>query len=85
MQLLKQPQYSPYKQSEEVILLFAAERRFFENFEKERTGEIKKKLIKYLSENHGDVLYELEIKKEFSDGLRERAEAAVKEFLAGVN
>ena len=83
MQALRQNQYCPYKQHEQVILLVVVLNHLFINIEINKIENIKNELLNHFNENHFDIIEELVIKKVLTDELKEKIIRAAKEFLQG--
>ncbi len=79
-ELLKQPQFSPLKVEEEVVVLFAGTEGFLDPLPVEKVGEFEQGLLAYMRERHADILAEIREKEELTDELRNRLLQAVESF-----
>ncbi len=85
MYLLRQPQSSPYKNCEQVILLVAAKSRCMVHIDPENIGEFKKFLLESFKIDHEEVMRRIERDGRLSDDdidvIEEAAAAYAAEFI----
>ncbi len=84
MQLLKQEQYSPLRQHEQVVLLIAALSHSFLEVPLKEIPQCKKKLLKYVDEQLPDVCREIEETGLLSKENNAKITDAVKNFMASL-
>lgn len=56
VEILKQPQYSPMDQAEQVVLLYAVSQRMLDDVELDQVHWFERQLILYINENYPDIL-----------------------------
>ncbi|HFB98960.1 MAG TPA: F0F1 ATP synthase subunit alpha, partial [Bryobacterales bacterium] len=83
-ELLKQPQFSPLKIEEQVVVLFAGTQGYLDPLPVDKVGEFEQGLLTYMREKHPEILETIRIEKELTDEttakLREAVEAFAKAF-----
>ncbi len=83
-ELLKQPQFSPLKIEEQVVVLFAGTQGYLDPLPVEKVGEFEQGLLTYMREKHPEILETIRVEKELTDEstakLREAVEAFAKAF-----
>jgi F-type H+-transporting ATPase subunit alpha len=80
VELLKQPQYRPMEDYEQVIVIFAAVRGFMDDIPVEAVGSFEKGLLEFMVVSRPDVLKDIKEKKALDSALEERLQEAVREF-----
>ena len=80
MVLLKQPICQPLKMHEQVILLLAASKKIIQDVPLDEVKPFTKRLLRYMEEEHKDLIDEINTTKELSPELEEKLIAAFKEF-----
>ena len=81
MALMRQKQYSPYKQCEEVALLVMALGKVMQNLKPESVGAFAEGVLKYFYKHIPDVMDSVENTKVLGSDDREAILAAAKEYL----
>lgn len=79
-ELLKQPLYNPLPHYEQVILLYAVQKKLFEHVSPKELREYKSELMSYIRSYGQDIISEIEDKKVLTDDLMERIERIVTAF-----
>ncbi|MCM1132409.1 MAG: F0F1 ATP synthase subunit alpha [Ruminococcus flavefaciens] len=79
-EMLKQPLYNPLPHYEQVILLYAAQKRLFEHIKPKEMREYKDELMNYIRSYGQDIIAEIEENKVLTDDLKERIEKIVSAF-----
>lgn len=79
-EMLKQPLYNPLPHYEQVILLYAAQKRLFEHIKPKEFKEYKEELMNYIRSYGQDIITEIEENKVLTDDLKERIEKIVTAF-----
>jgi F-type H+-transporting ATPase subunit alpha len=80
VELLKQPQYRPMEDYEQVISIFAAVRGFMDDIPTEAVGAFEKGLLDFMAVAEPDILKEIKEKKALDPALEERLQEAVRKF-----
>ena len=76
-EMLKQNQYDPLPIEKEVLIIFAANEGYFDELEVEQVKPFERELYANFDSRHEDLLTEIRDKKEISDALRGKLEAAL--------
>ncbi len=79
-ELLKQPQFSPLKVEEQVVVLYAGTQGYLDPLDVSKVGEFEAGLLTYMREKHADILQTIRSEKEISDETGERLKEAVEAF-----
>lgn len=79
-EMLKQPLYNPLPHYEQVILLYAAQKKLFEHVSPKELREYKDELMSYIRSYGQDIISQIEDKKILTDDLMERIERIVTAF-----
>lgn len=82
MQLLKQQQFSPMTQAEQVITLVVALNRLLLDVDTKEVKEIMQGIINYIRFNDPNIISEIEEKKELTDHVKERIIILAKDYLS---
>jgi len=77
---LKQPQFDPLSLDREVIELYVAVKDFLADVPTERISQFHKQFYEFLKTAHPDIPKEIAERKELSDELRKKLDAAIGEF-----
>ncbi len=80
IELLKQPQYSPYHVNDQVISIFAASKGLLDDLPLNRVAEFERKMLEYLHASEADLVKELDEKGVFSDELKQKLSKAIGDF-----
>ena len=80
MELLKQNQYSPIPIEEQVISIFSGVRGFLDAIPTNRIKTFEEQLIRYVKEQHPEILKQLVEEKDLSKELSHTIEEAIKAF-----
>lgn len=79
-ELLKQNQYDPMKVEDQVLSLFAAKYGFLKPVEVNEVRQYEKMMLKYVHENHADLVQEIIDKQSLSDELNTKLKEALTKF-----
>ncbi|HHN66732.1 MAG TPA: F0F1 ATP synthase subunit alpha, partial [Thermopetrobacter sp.] len=79
-ELLKQPQFSPLKVEEQVVVLFAGTQGYLDPLPVEKVGEFEAGLLAFMRETHADVLKSIRKDKELTEETTARLKEAVEAF-----
>ena len=81
MEVLKQPQYTPYSTNRQIIELFAAKNRYLENVGIANIRPCLDELYRIIDIQHHDILDELDTKKIISEELNKKLNSVISEFM----
>lgn len=79
-QLLKQPQYAPFSQSQQVVSLYAAIHGYFDDIDPLEVGSVESKLQSYIASNYADLMQTIEAKCALDDDLNHQLDEALNQF-----
>ena len=79
MEVLKQPQYTPFKVQEQVISFYCVTNGYFDNVPTEKVRIFEKDLIEALK-NNSEILTEIREKKELDDEMKSRLDEFITNF-----
>ncbi len=79
MEILKQPQYSPYKVEDQVVVFFAVTNGYFDTVELERVKEFELGLLKSLRDD-SDILDKIASKKELTKDTQAELERFIEKY-----
>jgi F-type H+-transporting ATPase subunit alpha len=81
-ELLKQDQYSPFPVERQVLIIYAGNRGFLDEFRLDLVKAYEKKLFAFVETNHPDVLVRIAEKKQIDSSLDEDISTVLAEFNA---
>jgi F-type H+-transporting ATPase subunit alpha len=79
-ELLKQPQFSPLKVEEQVVVIFAGTRGYLDPLPVPAVPKFEQSLLRLLREDHTDILGEIATKKEISADLEKKLVGVLDNF-----
>jgi len=79
-EILKQDQYAPLPVEKQILVIYAGNRGFLDEFEAGVIKEYEKRLFEYFDEKHRDLLQQIAEKREIGVKLDESIASALKEF-----
>jgi len=79
-EVLKQEQYVPLSVEKQILVIYAGNRGFLDEFEVERLKEYERKMFEHFEKEHADLLKKIAKKKEIDAELDEAIHAALKDF-----
>jgi len=79
-ELLKQPQFSPLQVEEQVVVIFAGTRGYLDPLEVSAVGRFEEDLLRYMRENHNDILEKIRDEGKLSDELEGKLKSAIDKF-----
>ncbi|MBB4003493.1 MAG: F0F1 ATP synthase subunit alpha [Aurantimonas endophytica] len=79
-ELLKQPQFSPLKTEEQVVVIFAGTQGYLDKLRVDQVGDFEEGLLNSMRSEHKDVLDTIARDKALSDDTREKLRAAIDAF-----
>jgi F-type H+-transporting ATPase subunit alpha len=85
MRMLRQPQYHPWKQEEQVIMLVSAMAHTMQNIDIDVIPAFVKDLLRMFEEEHPEIGQEIRSTGKLSDELKEEIIKIAKKFADGYN
>jgi F-type H+-transporting ATPase subunit alpha len=82
VEILKQPQYSPYKVEEQIVLIYAAVKGYIDGVTDTDVGRYEREFIEFLSQKYSDVQKSIISEKKITDATETKLVEAIKEFNA---
>jgi F-type H+-transporting ATPase subunit alpha len=79
-ELLKQPQFSPLKVEEQVVVIFAGTRGYLDPLPVASVPKFEAGLLRHLRESHSDILNDIAAKKEIASDTEKRLAGALDAF-----
>ena len=79
-EILKQPQYKPMPVEKQVVIIYAATRKYLLDIEVDRILEFESGLFEYISTNYPDIFEKIREDKKLSDELEDALKKAITEF-----
>ncbi len=79
-ELLKQPQFSPLRVDEQVAVIYAGTRGYLDDVPVSAVGRFEEELLRYMRDEHADLLDEIRTTGELSEELEGRLKAAIDKF-----
>ena len=83
MRMLRQPQYHPWKQEEQVIMLVSAMAHTMQDVYLDKIPEYIKGLLQHFEEEHPEVSQEIKETGKLSDELKDKIISIAKKFADG--
>ena len=81
-QILKQPQYAPMPVEKQVVIIYAATRKYLLDIPVDEVLDFEKGLLEYMDAKHADVLEALRTQKVLTDDIEKGIIAAITDFKA---
>ena len=79
-ELLKQPQFSPLKVEEQVVSIYAGTKGYLDKLDVKNVGRFEEDLLRFMRDEHNDILDAIRDEKEISDETGEKLKVAVDSF-----
>ena len=79
-EILKQPQYKPMPVEKQVVIIYAATRKYLLDIEVDRVLEFESGLFEYISTKYPDIFEKIREEKKLSDELEDALKKAITEF-----
>jgi F-type H+-transporting ATPase subunit alpha len=79
-ELLKQPQFSPLKTEEQVVVIFAGTQGYLDKLRVDQVGDFEEGLLASMRSEHKDLLDTIAREKALSEEIRERLRAAIDSY-----
>jgi F-type H+-transporting ATPase subunit alpha len=80
VEILKQGQYAPWPQENQVAILFAGVNGYIDKIPVKQVVRYQKEFVSYMESSKGDVLKAIKTEKKITDELKAKIEDACKEF-----
>jgi len=80
-ELLKQPQYNPLPNEQQVSIIYAGVRGFLDKLEISKILEFERQFIPYLTANHSDILTDIKTKERITDETDAKLKKVIPKFL----
>ncbi|MEP4762870.1 MAG: F0F1 ATP synthase subunit alpha, partial [Anderseniella sp.] len=79
-ELLKQPQFSPLKTEEQVVVIYAGVNGYLDDIAVNQVGEFEEGLLRLVRDSHSDLLESLRKKKEVTDEIGDKLKSIVDDY-----
>ena len=79
-ELLKQPQFSPLKTEEQVVVIYAGVNGYLDAIAVNQVGEFEQGLLRLVRDSHADLLEALRTKKEVTDEIGAQLKSVVDDY-----
>jgi F-type H+-transporting ATPase subunit alpha len=79
-ELLKQPQFSPLSVEEQVTIIYAGTRGYLDGIPVETVGRFEEELLRYMRDEHADLLKKINEQGELSEEAEDDLKAAIDHF-----
>ncbi|MFS8523427.1 MAG: hypothetical protein FWJ83_01070 [Limnochordales bacterium] len=79
-ELLKQPQFSPLKMEEQVVVIFAGTRGYLDPLPVNAVGRFEQELLRIMRDQHADILETIRTEKEISSETEKKVVEAIDKF-----
>ncbi len=79
-ELLKQPQFSPLKTEEQVVVIYAGVNGYLDSIAVNQVGEFEQGLLRLVRDSHADLLEALRTKKEVTDEIGDKLKSVVDDY-----
>ncbi|MDE6579494.1 MAG: F0F1 ATP synthase subunit alpha [Ruminiclostridium sp.] len=80
VEVLKQPQGSPLKVEDQVLIIYAVTNNYLKEVPVEKTGEYQSELIRFIHDNHSEITDGIKNEKVISPENEEKLKAALAQF-----
>ena len=80
VELLKQPQYSPYTVEDQILGIYAASKGAVDDFDIGDVRRFEKEFIQFMKQKHGSIVESIRTEKKISDETKTVLDKAIKEF-----
>ena len=79
-ELLKQPQFSPLKTEEQVVVIFSGVNGYLDKLKISQVREFEKGLLAVMRSDHKDILEDIRKEQQITDDIKERMVSAIDSF-----
>jgi F-type H+-transporting ATPase subunit alpha len=80
VEILKQGQYQPLPVEQQILIIYAGTNGFLDKFPESALKKYETELHRFVETSHPDVFNDISTKREMTDDLKEKMNAALKEF-----
>ncbi|GAA0322360.1 F0F1 ATP synthase subunit alpha [Kineococcus aurantiacus] len=80
VELLKQPQYTPFSLEEQVVSIWAGTTGQLDSVEVEDVSRFEREFLEHVKRNHADLMRGIRETKQFSDGAKDELKKAIDAF-----
>ncbi len=80
VELLKQPQYTPFSLEEQVVSIWAGTTGQLDSVEVSDISRFEREFLEYVKRNHGELMQGIRETKQFSDGAKDELKKAIDAF-----
>ena len=85
VELLKQPQYSPFSVEKQILSIFAGVNGYTDQIPLNKIKDFEEQLIEYLDKNHADISQAITSSQKIDDSVKAKLEEAIKAFVKTFN
>jgi len=85
VELLKQPQYSPFSVEKQILSIFAGVNGYTDQIPLNKIKDFEEQLIEYLDKNHADISQAITTSQKIDDSVKAKLEEAIKAFVKTFN
>ena len=82
VELLKQPQYTPYEADEQIISIYAATNGFCDGYPVKDVQRYEKELLQFINQKHNGIIEGIRKEKKMTDDIKKQVDTALDEFKA---
>ena len=79
-ELLKQPQFSPLRVEEQVVVIYAGTRGYLDPLPVSAVGRFEEELLRFMREDHADILDTIRKEKKLSEEIETKLKGAIDRF-----
>ena len=83
VEMLKQPQYTPYKVENQIVLIYAGLNGFMDDIDILSVQKFEAEFMEYLEQRKSDLLAKIADEKKITDEIKTKLEDSINEFKAG--
>ncbi len=83
VEILKQPQYTPYKVENQIVLIYAGLNGFMDDIDIKKVQRFESEFMEYLGQRKASLLEKIAQEKKMTDEIKTQLEQAINEFKAG--
>lgn len=80
MEILKQPQYSPMKVENQVLMLYAAINKYLSDIPVDKMEQFEREFINFVDNNYNEITESIKETKDITEEIEEKLKEAINEF-----
>lgn len=80
VETLKQPQYTPYKVEDQIMVIFSATNGYMDKVTDSDVGRYEKEFVQFMGQKYSSITNAIATEKKISDGVKGQLIEAIKEF-----